>query len=84
MDSPGEDVTSIEDIWIGPADDTAEDDQPGSQLESHSSEREELEVEPVDASTNASAETLVDIDPASEFDWFVSVGHYGVGIFSDM
>ncbi|KAG2739725.1 hypothetical protein P692DRAFT_20822860 [Suillus brevipes Sb2] len=68
-DSQGEDDTSIEDIWIGPADNTAEDDEPCSELEFHSSESEELEVAPSDTSTDASAETLVDIDPTSWFDW---------------
>ncbi|KAG1776157.1 hypothetical protein EV702DRAFT_1198461 [Suillus placidus] len=84
MDNSGEDDASIKNVWISPADNAAEDVQTGSQLKSDSSEGEELEVEPVDASANTSAETLIDIDPASQFNWFVSVGYYGVGIFSDM
>ncbi|KAG2029353.1 hypothetical protein BDR03DRAFT_1018507 [Suillus americanus] len=51
---------------------------PGSQPEYHSSEGDEFEA------ANASAETLINIDPASQFKWFVTVCHYGVGLFSDI
>ncbi|KAG1734222.1 uncharacterized protein EDB91DRAFT_1251006 [Suillus paluster] len=82
MDSPGDNSTdvdtSIKDIWIGATNDATNDVLPGSQPKYHSSEGEELEA------ANASAETLINIDPASQFKWFVTVGHYGVGLFSDM
>ncbi|KAG0695269.1 hypothetical protein DFH29DRAFT_880176 [Suillus ampliporus] len=113
MDSPGDEPTdldtSIEDIWIGPANDAANDATnaannatndatndaandaaknatndatnnvlPGSQPEYHSSEGDELEA------SSASAETLINIDPASQFKWFITVCHYGVGLFSDV
>ncbi|KAG1894513.1 uncharacterized protein F5891DRAFT_1195212 [Suillus fuscotomentosus] len=49
--------TSIEDIWIGATNDIL----PGSQPKYQSNEVEELEA------ANASAETLINIDPASRF-----------------
>ncbi|KAG2097770.1 uncharacterized protein F5147DRAFT_656303 [Suillus discolor] len=74
--------TSIEDIWIGATNDATNNATnnilPGSQPEYHSNEGEELEA------ANASAETLINIDPASWFKWFITVGHYGVGLFSDI
>ncbi|KAG2045582.1 hypothetical protein BDR06DRAFT_978106, partial [Suillus hirtellus] len=70
--------TSIEDIWIGATNDATNNTQPGSQPEYHSNEVEKLEA------ANASAETLINIDPASRFKWFVTVCHYGVGLFSDI
>jgi hypothetical protein len=82
MDSPGDEPadldTSIEDIWIGAAndatDDVTNDVLPGSEPEY------DYELE----AANASAETLINLDPASQFKWFVTVCHYGVGLFNDM
>ncbi|KAG2125961.1 hypothetical protein DEU56DRAFT_916242 [Suillus clintonianus] len=77
---------SIDDIWIGPADDVADDADDDSSLQSDpltsGGEEDAPEYQAIDA--NASVETLVDIDPASRYNWFVSVGHSGVGLFSDI
>ncbi|KAG1722259.1 hypothetical protein EDB19DRAFT_1835077 [Suillus lakei] len=77
-DEPADLNTSIEDIWIGAANDATNDVLPGSQPEYHSSEGDELEA------SSASAETLINIHPASQFKWFITVCHYGVGLFSDI
>ncbi|KAG1803370.1 hypothetical protein EV424DRAFT_1544886 [Suillus variegatus] len=86
MDSPGDEPadldTSIKDIWIGAANDTTNnatnnatnDVLPGSEPEY------DYELE----AANASAETLINLDPASQFKWFVTVCHYGVGLFNDI
>ncbi|KAG1878447.1 hypothetical protein C8R48DRAFT_768005 [Suillus tomentosus] len=69
MDSPGDEPadldSSIEDIWIGATNDATNDATddvlPGSEPEYDSSVGDELEA------ANASAETLINIDPASQF-----------------
>ena len=38
-----------------------------------------------EAESSASAtETLINLDPAHYFNWFVATSHFGVGIFSEM
>jgi hypothetical protein len=81
-DKPADIDSSIKDIWIGATNDATDDATNnvllGSEPEYGSSVGDELEA------ANASAETLINIDPASQFKWFVTVCHYGVRLFSDM
>ncbi|KAG1886458.1 hypothetical protein F4604DRAFT_1917250 [Suillus subluteus] len=73
---------SIDDILIGPTDDITDDSFTSSQPDSLSSDGEEHELE--DQGDNTSVETLIDIDPAIRFNWFISVGYSGVGLFRDI
>lgn len=64
---------SIDDIWIGPGAAAADS------LDNSSSEHGE------ESSLSMSGtETLADVDPALEFNWFVTTSHCGVGLYSEM
>ncbi|KAG1727851.1 hypothetical protein EDD22DRAFT_853370 [Suillus occidentalis] len=78
--------TDVSDVWIGPADNVDEDILPGSELDFPSSDGEESQRERRMVDVNSSVETLVniDIDPASRFKWFVSMGNHGMGLFNDI
>ncbi|KAG1846980.1 hypothetical protein DFJ58DRAFT_730309 [Suillus subalutaceus] len=75
---------SIDGILINPTDDITEDGFTSSQPDSLSSDGEEHELEDQAVDDNTSVETLIDIDPAIQFNWFVSVGYSGVGLFRDI
>ncbi|KAG1767728.1 hypothetical protein EV702DRAFT_1203596 [Suillus placidus] len=62
---------SIDDICIGPVVATADS------LDNSSSENGE-------ESSMSSTETLADVDPALEFNWFVTTSHCGVGLYSEI
>lgn len=65
---------SIDDLWIGSEMVLGDDD-----FESSSSNEGDNEVE-----SDTSADTLVDLDPARHFNWFVTTSIVGVGLFSEM
>ncbi|KAG2058065.1 hypothetical protein BDR06DRAFT_968983 [Suillus hirtellus] len=63
---------SINDLWIG-----SEMVLANNGFESFSSNEGDNEVE-----SDTSADTLVDLDPASHFDWFITTSVVSVGLFS--
>ncbi|KAG1898669.1 uncharacterized protein F5891DRAFT_1190439 [Suillus fuscotomentosus] len=65
---------SIDDLWIG-----SEMVLADNGFKSSSSNEGDNEAE-----SDTSAETLVDLDPASHFDWFVTTRVVGVGLFSEI
>jgi hypothetical protein len=65
---------SIGDLWIGSEMVLADND-----FESSSSNEGDNEAE-----SDTSADTLVDLDPARHFNWFVTTSIVGVGLFSEM
>ncbi|KAG2362661.1 hypothetical protein BDR07DRAFT_1376314 [Suillus spraguei] len=72
----GEDTSSefsIDDIWIGPEATAAADNS----LNNSSSENGE-------ESSMSGTETLADLNPALEFNWFVTTSHCGVGPYSEI
>ncbi|KAG2739116.1 hypothetical protein P692DRAFT_201873446 [Suillus brevipes Sb2] len=64
---------SIDDIWIGPGAAAADS------LDNSSSEHGEES-----SMSMSGTETLTDIDPALEFNWFVTTSHCGVGLYSEI
>lgn len=65
---------SIDDLWIG-----SEMVLADNGFESSSSNEGDNEAE-----SDTSTDTLIDLDPASHFDWFVTTSVVGVGLFSEM
>ncbi|KIK42767.1 hypothetical protein CY34DRAFT_106715 [Suillus luteus UH-Slu-Lm8-n1] len=65
---------SINDLWIGSEMGLADND-----FESSSSNEGDNEAE-----SDTSADTLVDLDPAHHFNWFVTTSVVGVGLFSEI
>ncbi|KAG2739547.1 hypothetical protein P692DRAFT_20822952 [Suillus brevipes Sb2] len=65
---------SIDDLWIGSEMVLGDDD-----FESSSSNEGDNEAE-----SDTSADTLVDLDPAHHFNWFVTTSIVGVGLFSEI
>ncbi|KAG1903733.1 uncharacterized protein F5891DRAFT_1185370 [Suillus fuscotomentosus] len=63
---------SIDDICIGPVAAAAD-----NSLDSSSSENG-------GESSMSGTETLADLDPALEFNWFVTTSHFGVGLYSEI
>ncbi|KAG1858577.1 hypothetical protein C8R48DRAFT_775011 [Suillus tomentosus] len=65
---------SIDDLWIGPEVAVADN---GIECSSSNEGGDE-------AASNTSAETLINLDPARYFNWFVTTSIVGVGLFSDI
>ncbi|KAG1883663.1 hypothetical protein F4604DRAFT_1920170 [Suillus subluteus] len=64
---------SISDIWIGPGVAAADS------LNNSSSEHgEESRM------SRSGTETLMDVDPALEFNWFMTTSHCGVGLYNEI
>ncbi|KAG1885232.1 hypothetical protein F4604DRAFT_1918903 [Suillus subluteus] len=73
MEDNSSDV-SIDDLWLGPEAAAADNG-----LESSSSNEGEDEAE-----FDTSSDTLIDLDPARHFNWFVTTSPVGVGLFSEI
>ncbi|KAG1732168.1 hypothetical protein EDB19DRAFT_1831477, partial [Suillus lakei] len=89
---------SIDDIWIGPevaaadnsldnfSPDNGRDDTESSVATADNSlDNTSSNYGGDEAESSASAtETLINLDPAHYFNWFVATSHFGVGIFSEI
>ncbi|KAG1843551.1 hypothetical protein F4604DRAFT_1938080 [Suillus subluteus] len=64
---------SISDIWIGPGVAAADS------LDNSSSEHGEES-----SMSRSGTETLMDVDPTLEFNWFVTTSHCGVGLYNEI
>ncbi|KAG1723396.1 hypothetical protein EDB19DRAFT_1916128 [Suillus lakei] len=89
---------SIDDIWIGPEaaaadnslnnfspDNGRDDTESSAAAADNSLDNTSSNYGGDEAESSASAtETLINLDPAHYFNWFVATSHFGVGIFSEI